>query len=124
MTDFNNRLQQEGKDDTGIVDNELDLFKQELDTLFSTSKTEVLGVIELGQNLEDLLWKTNFSNERIESELKNQITNYCLMNEYFNWNLKLSLYKGTVRDIAVIDMTISNPNNNTDNVDNVRWVFR
>ena len=107
MRDFNTKTDDElTLDDFPVIENELDLFKQELDVLFSTSKMDVLGDPSLGQNIEDLLWKTSFDSGRIQSEISDAVRSTCFMNEMFEWDIKVSLIRGTARDIAVIDVTI------------------
>lgn len=107
MHDFNTKTDDElTLDDFPVIENELDLFKQELDVLFSTSKMDVLGDQSLGQNIEDLLWKTSFDSSRIQSEISDAVRSTCFMNEMFEWDIKVSLIRGTARDIAVIDVTI------------------
>lgn len=122
MRDFNTKTDDElTADDVPVIENELELFRQELDVLFSTSKFDVLGDQSLGHNIEDLLWKTSFDANRIQSEISDAIRSSCFMNERFEWSVKVSLIRGTARDIAVIDVTITDTGVGTSAM---QYVFR
>jgi len=108
MKDFNIYSESEDKyTDKTVVENELDLFIQEIDVLFSTSKFDVLGDPGFGTNIEDILWKTNISASKIEQELSDAVRNSCFMNEFFEWKIKVNIIRGQLRDIAVIDVKIT-----------------
>ena len=108
MKDFNIYSESEDKyTDKTVVENELDLFIQEIDVLFSTSKFDVLGDPCFGTNIEDILWKTNISASKIEQELSDAVRNSCFMNEFFEWKIKVNIIRGQLRDIAVIDVKIT-----------------
>lgn len=110
MQDFNARHEAEAAytADMPVVTDTLSLFKQELDVLFSTDRFDVLGEPDAWPNIEDMLWKTNINTDQIKFRISNAITEYCLMNEFFVWSVKVALVHGHLRDIGVIDITISN----------------
>lgn len=61
------------KDDI-FISNELDAALQELDILFNTENTQLLGVPSYGVNFEQFLWSLTPATDSIEKYLKNKIT--------------------------------------------------
>jgi len=108
MSDFNGRMETEKfYVDSVIITDNLDSFLQEIDIIFSTEKGSVVGNRGFGQNLEHLLWTTSFTHDYIEGQLSEDIKKYCNSHKYFIFKIKVSLMKGSSKDIGVIDIHIS-----------------
>lgn len=106
--DFNIRSEDERLyTDNPVITDVKALFLQELDVLFSTEKFDSLSYPEMDNKIEQLLWKTNMSTETVKNSITNAIKSSCYMHEYFEWSVSIELYKGSIRDIAVIDINIS-----------------
>jgi hypothetical protein len=66
----------------------------------------VLGEPGFGANLEHLIYTLNYNEGSILSELEKQIDLFVPLAKKYNTNVSVAFYKGTVRDIAQIDIVI------------------
>lgn len=88
------------------IENLLELFLQELDVIFGTETATVFGNRKVGNSLESMLWQTTFNADYMQIKLQEEVRQYCLMSEYFNWSVEVKLLRGTVKDIALVDVII------------------
>lgn len=94
-----------------FVDNALDAYVQEIDMIFGTTNTELIGDTSYGTNFESFLWTLSPS----ESELRNYIydkLNNTFFGQYFNTYIEVEILKGVARDIYSVRLTIQNKNEN------------
>lgn len=63
-----------GLTDDILINNKLDAAIQELDILFNTENTQLLGVPEYGVNFMQFLWSLTPAVDSIERYIKNKIT--------------------------------------------------
>ena len=82
---------------------EADLILQQVNILFDTTPTEVLGDIGFGTQYDKHLYDTRLSASNLQRLIENDLSQLTL----FGWryNVKVYLLKGTERDIAVINIT-------------------
>lgn len=87
------------------ISDERDLLVQQIDMLFDTNPTEVLGE-EYGSEFYNLLWDLRLSNEDISDYTKSVI--YGNMN-LMGWTLDVEteLLQGTQNDIILIKIQLS-----------------
>tara|TARA_B100000768_G_scaffold154299_1_gene150913 strand:- start:274 stop:630 length:357 start_codon:yes stop_codon:yes gene_type:complete len=85
---------------------EIEQLITQIETTLFTRKTEVLGSPGFGCNLEDLVYSLNQNEFNIKQEITNQIKTYCPLATKYKVGTKVKFFKGTVRDIAYIDITI------------------
>lgn len=85
---------------------EIEQLITQIETCLFTNKSEVLGNPDFGCSLEDLVYSMNASEYQIKSLVDGQINNYCPLAGKYNVKTKVSFFKGEVRDIAYIDITI------------------
>lgn len=104
-----------------VLTDSLELFKQELDILFTTNKYEVFGQPQFGNSIEKLLWKTKYSASSIESEINKSISDYCLMNEFFQWKVSFKIIRGAVDDIGILEVRITTDEGTQETVN---FIFR
>lgn len=78
----------------------------QLETILFTRKGEVLGDPSFGANLEDLIYTLDYNEEMIISTIEDQIQRYIPLAGKYNISSNVSFYKGTVRDIAEINITL------------------
>lgn len=97
-----------------IVNNYLDLALQELDILFNTRPTELLGQPTYGINFEQFLWTLTPSSDTLERYIKEKIT----MNTFYLSKMNFTINVDFIRDLAeviyVVKISISD-NSNTIN---------
>lgn len=105
------------------VDDMLELFLQEIDILFSIDLGTVVGNRNLGLDIESMLWKTNFNSNQIESVCHVGIETNCYSAQYFTWSVTVELIRGSVQDIGLIDIQVSNKNSGTE-ISTKTFVFK
>jgi phage baseplate assembly protein W len=78
----------------------------QIETILFTNKREVLGNHTFGCNLEDLVYSLNYNNLQIKQVIDQQIDIHCPLAKKYKVSAEINFVKGTVRDIAYIDITI------------------
>lgn len=104
--DFNTlNIQEKDFLDVPILDNEVDLFFNEVGILLTTDSMDVLGQNDFGFQASNLIWKLNASEVKIKAELIAAIEKYCLTHELLeSWDVEIKFMQGSERDIALIDI--------------------
>lgn len=99
--------------DPGFIDDKIEnadllqQYLQQIELLLFTRKGEVLGSHTLGCNVEDLIYELNLSEAPIKTAIWDQIVSYCSLHTLFKTDIKINFYKGTERDIGVIDIIVN-----------------
>ena len=102
MIDF--ALTNELTDDI-VIGNDLLLVLQQIDLLFNTDINDVLGDSSFGSNYDRYLYVVGMSNASLEMKVLSDLNKLNLMG--FKPSVSVSIMEGTVRDIALIDITLS-----------------
>jgi len=87
---------------------EVDVLKQQIAMILYTRKHDVLGVPMLGANLEDLIYSIRSTEGLIENTIMRQIQMFCPAANRYSVNAKVAFFKGSMRDIAILNITIDN----------------
>lgn len=85
------------------INEEVDLLIQQVDILFDTTPTEVLGDDEFGTRYDHYLYDTRLSAENLKQIVIQDISELNLMG--WNYEVEVYLLQGTEQDIAIIDIT-------------------
>lgn len=88
-----------------VVDEVLILLGQ-IEMLLFTRKGDVLGAPTMGIDLEDMIYSLTVSAGVIETAIYNQIQNYCTLANKYKVDVNVRFFKGTERDIAVVDILV------------------
>ena len=78
------------------IDNDLEEAIQELDILFNTENTELLGDIDLGVNLEQYLWILTPTIDSIKSYLNEKLMDLQYLQK-FQYNLDVDYVGGDIK---------------------------
>ena len=78
----------------------------QLETMLFTSRGEVLGEPDFGANLEDIIYTLNYNENQISEMINEQIELFIPLAQKYNTQVTVKFFKGQVRDIAEIDITI------------------
>lgn len=73
-----------------------------------TKKGEVLGQLDLGLNLEDLLFEFGLNEAQLQENFFNQLYKFAPEAGDYNIKMEVNFTRGSVRDIAYIDILIDN----------------
>lgn len=74
--------------------------------ILSTRKGEVLGDPNLGVSLEDKLFVFEINEQELKKEIFSQISLYVPEAGKYNLGLNVKRFRGSVRDIILLDFTI------------------
>ena len=105
MIDINIGTGQIAGKSKAILNSPIELVVQQIDMLFGTDTADVLGDMTYGSNYDKYLYTTGMSNASLESKIMSDISSLDLLG--FKPSVKVTLLEGTVRDIALIDITLS-----------------
>lgn len=92
------------------VQDEVVILLQQIEMVLFTDKGDILGSPNLGVDLERLLYSLTVSEGVIRSAIYNQIVNYCPLARKYKVDVSVKIYKGTARDIGVVDILIDGAN--------------
>lgn len=87
---------------------EVEQLTQQIETILFTNRRDVLGSPGFGCNLEDMVYSMGMNDYQIRSTITDQIFAYCPLATKYNVNVDVNFFKGEVRDIAFIDITVNN----------------
>ena len=90
------------------TNDQYDMFVSQIEMALVTNKTEVLGDFKFGGSLEQLIHTFNFNETQIKSEVSRLISGYCTLAQKFSYSIEVSFYRGTQRDVGLIDIIIDN----------------
>jgi len=76
--------------------------------IFGTSQGQVLGDLNFGVGLEDLVFQTRINKLELEEQIKSQILQYVDESKDYKIEPRVSFGKGDGFDYAVIDIFINN----------------
>lgn len=80
----------------------------QIETILFTNKGEVLGDVDFGCSLNDLLYTLNANEVAIRNEINRQISKHCPLSSKYNVKTEIVFVRGEIRDEAYIDITIDN----------------
>lgn len=83
-----------------VLNNDIDLIKQQIDILFDTDNMEVLGDREFGTHYEEFLYDLKMSADSIAYTITSDLRKLTLFG--FTPEVKVDLYQGTENDIILV----------------------
>ena len=98
------------KEDSAVLNNDVDLIKQQIDILFDTDKMEVLGSSEFGTHYETFLYDLKMSPEAIAHTIEGDIRSLTLFG-YVPY-VTVDLYQGTEHDIVLVKIDLVRDDDN------------
>ena len=87
---------------------EIEQLLTQIETTLFTRKRDVLGEPNFGCNLEDLVYSLNQSEFQIRNEIESQLMNYVPLASKYSTSVDVKFFKGEVRDICYVDITVNN----------------
>jgi hypothetical protein len=87
-------------------ESEISMVLTQLETILFTKRGDVMGEPLLGANLEDLVYTLNYNEGQIRGLIEEQIEMFSPLAQKYNTQVSVSFFKGTVRDIAQIDIVV------------------
>lgn len=93
------------KSGSATLNLEVDLLIQQVDILFDTTPTEVLGDERFGTRYDDYLYDTRLSADNLKTIVEQDLSKINLMG--WNYDVEVYLLQGTEQDIAIINITFT-----------------
>jgi hypothetical protein len=90
------------------LDDTLEQFKQQIESCLFTTKTSVLGSIDMGASLEEFIWSYRTSAAELNYVISEQISEFCTLSRDYPYKVDTTFYAGSIRDIAEINIEIDN----------------
>jgi len=88
------------------IDDEVVILLNQIEMLLFTRQGDILGAENVGVNIEDLIFSLTVSAGIVESAIYNQIRYYCPLANKFKVDINVRFFKGTERDIGVVDIIV------------------
>ena len=95
-----------------MISDDLEIALQELDLLFNTVNTELIGFPDFGTNFEQFLWQMHPNVESLKSYINKKIYTETLIlkNMDINLDVKYGEDSDTVENKYTVNIEIKNPN--------------
>lgn len=92
-----------------FITDTMSAFLQEIDILFNTTNTEMLGYTEFGTNFEVYLWNLMPGNNELKEYVNNKL-NETYYKKFFNVDVNVEILEGTERDIYCVQIIVHSNN--------------
>ena len=92
-------------DDRVIINDKLDAALQELDLLFNTENTELIGMTNFGVSLDQFLWTLTPTTESFREYINDKLSTLFYL-KYFNYNIDVQFLEGEFRSIYHLKIII------------------
>ncbi len=89
-----------------ILNTRLDCAIQELDMIFNTTNTELIGDVTYGTNFEQFLWQLTPSTEELRKYIYEKISHTYFVSQ-FNVTVNIRTELGQLRDIYYVEMSFN-----------------
>ena len=94
-----------------LINTELDAAVQELNILFSTETTELIGCPTFGTNFEQFLWQLTPATSALKKYILEKINDTYFLSR-MKCDVDVNLYKGEIRMIYDVQIHIEDNNGN------------
>ena len=96
-------------DNRVYINDDLDEALQELDILFNTECTELIGDTDFGVNIEQFLWTLTPMTDSLKSYISNKLRE-CTYLQKFNYSIDVKYYEGDFRSTyhLIINIYLNN----------------
>lgn len=88
-----------------ILNNEVDLALQEIDILFNTENTELIGDTSYGVNFEQFLWILTPTTTELEKYIYEKLHTLYFLN-FFKYDVQIDFEPGEIRSIYYVKINI------------------
>ena len=95
-----------------FLNDEFDIAMQELDILFNTENTELIGNPQFGTNFEQFLWQLNPSVNDLKRYIQEKISTATFLSKYVV-DVNVEIVSGNFRNIYVVTINVTAPNGET-----------
>jgi hypothetical protein len=93
-----------------FIENEIDAAIQELDLLFNTENTELIGYSDFGCSFEQFLWQTTDNSNAIKNYIYSKISQTLYLSTY-RVDVEVNLINGEYRLIYQVQIKVYDKNN-------------
>lgn len=90
------------------ISDEIDIYMNQIRNIFSAEEGQIMGATDMGLGLGNYVFESKISAERLREIIVAQIQRYSSYYSKYNTQIDVKFAKGTIRDMAVIDITVAN----------------
>lgn len=105
-----------------IVENIIDAAIQELDIMFGTEETELLGDYTYGVNFEQFLWTMNPSPYDVDQYILMKMHAQTYFCNLLDLHVNTEVMHGTIRDVYAVKISLRDNNGKMKTLKN--WMFK
>lgn len=109
-------------DNRTVLTSPLDCAVQELDMLFNTTNTEVIGKPEYGTNFEQFLWTLTPMTESLKEYIERKLRDMYFVPQ-FDPTVEVSVTDGEMRDIYYVTISLKVNSDNPEVLKKSRRVY-
>lgn len=99
-----------------FLDTELDCAIQELDMLFNTTNTELIGNTDYGSNFEQFLWQVTDATESLRDYVYERLKHTYFVSK-FDTTVNIRTEAGTTREIYYVEISFNNLNTDDETIE-------
>ena len=93
-----------------LLNNDIDLALQELDILFNTTNTELIGYPGFGTNFEQFLWQLTPAKDQLKQYIYNKISEETLILNDFDVDISVDINLDSYNDkMYIVKIEIKDP---------------
>ena len=97
-------------DDRIFIENNLEAAIQELDLLFNTENTELIGNVDFGVGLDQFLWTLTPTTDSFRKYIEEKLSKLFYL-KFFNYNINVEFLEGEFRSIYKLTIDIYTSDN-------------
>ena len=86
--------------------NPLEIYIQQIRSIFITPKNSVMGALNMTVDLNSLIYEFNLNEKQISSEIREKLQLYATFYGDFRTDINIRFFKGRNRDIAYLDIIV------------------
>jgi len=88
--------------------NPIEIYTQQIRTIFITSVNSVMGAGDMGIDIESLVYEQNLNEKQIANDIREKLELYATLYRDFRTDISVNFHRGINRDIAYINIVVDN----------------
>lgn len=89
------------------INDEVEILIAQLKMILLTNKGDIIGAPAFGMSLEDLLFSFNANEFTLQNTFNDQLMRFCPLSSKYDIRMEVKFFRGTVRDIGFLDISIN-----------------
>lgn len=90
--------------------NPLEIYIQQIKTIFTNKKNSVMGALDMSVDIESLIYEFNLNEKQIIQQVREKLQLYATFYDEYRTDINIRFFKGKNRDIAYLDIIVEKNN--------------